>query len=142
MQKGKTITKSLGAVILAISIMGVLYGWVAYAATTADSPDSPIIDQDVGAVAQTVLTGSPVNTPPPQQMSGGIVPPLPPGIMDIAKQFMSQISEMVESVQNGATQTDFYGTGIEADKAMVARHFSRYCAGPEVSGSTVSGNCP
>ena len=129
MGKDKKRTGRLGAALLAVCIMGVLFGWAAYAATA----DSPAVDKDVENVAQKVLSGSPLTQPPP--------PPAPGasqslGILDTATEFMEQLSEGVLSLINNNTNSALYGAGIETSKAMVARHFDRYCAGKE------TGNCP
>jgi hypothetical protein len=136
----KGIQKSsgrLGTILLMLSIVGILYGWVVY----ATPPDSPIIDSDVNAVVGTVTTGSPLTAAPPT-LPGGATVPLAAGITDTAKEFISQLSEIVAALQNDNIQSDFYGTGIEAAKAMVTRHYTSYCAGPEGSGATSASNCP
>lgn len=135
MEKDKKVTGRFGAAVLAVCIMGILFGWAAYA------EDSPAVDKDVGDIAQKVLNGSPLTQPPaaPAQPSlpGGITPPtVPPGILPTATQFMEQLSEGVLSLINNNTNSALYGTGIEAPKAMVTRHFAAYCTGAE------TGNCP
>lgn len=124
--------RRLGTVLLAVCAISVLLGVAAYAGS---APDSPAIDQDVGHVKQTVVDGSPLTQAPPAPPIGP-QPPLPIGILDVATQFIEQVSENVLSLLNANTNSAFFGGGIEAAKAMVARHFDRYCAGAE------TGNCP
>ncbi|HQY23187.1 MAG TPA: hypothetical protein PK389_05505 [Gammaproteobacteria bacterium] len=130
METNKKRTGRFGAALLTVCIMGILFGWTAYA------EDSPAVDKDVGDVAQKVLTGSPLTEPPPAPPLGISAPPVPPGILDRATHFMEQLSEGVLLLINNNTNSALYGAGIEASKAMVAKHFDRYCAGLE------TGNCP
>lgn len=136
MGKGKKGIGRLGVVLLAVCTIGILFGWTVYA------QDSPAVDQDVGAVAQQALSGSPLTQPPPTPPVPGVTPaPLPLGILDTATQFMEQVSEGVLSLLNNNTNSDFYGgfsnpDAVDAAHAMVQRHFNAYCAGAE------TGNCP
>jgi hypothetical protein len=145
MEKGKKRTRHyLGGVLLTICTMSILLGWIAYPveSASADSSmsalgnapmDSPAIDKDVADVNKTAMSGSPFTQP----SSGGTLPALPgPGISEVATQFMQQVGESIQSLLNSNTKSGFYGTGIEAAKAMVTRHFGGYCAGSE------TGNCP
>jgi hypothetical protein len=135
MEKGEKRTGRLGAALFAVCIMGGLVGWVAYAETV----DSPAVDKDVEAIAQKVLSGSPLTQPPPAPPLGlGVPQPaLPLGILDKATNFMEQLSESALSFINNNTNSALYGKEeVETSKAMVARHFNGYCAGVE------TGNCP
>lgn len=132
MEKVKKGRRHLGTALLVACVVSVLLGWAAYA---GNAPDSPTVDQDVGDVNQKVLSGSPLTQPPPPP-SIGPEPPIPAGILDVATHFMEQMTEGLLSLVNTSTTDTFYGAGIEAAKAMVARHFDRYCAGAE------TGNCP
>ncbi len=131
-KKGK---RYLAVTVLTASVMSILFGWAAFATAGAPPPDSPAVDKNVGDVAQQVLSGSPLTQPPPASPTGPQAP-LPPGILETATQFIAQLSEGVLSLMNNSTNTALYGTGIEASKAMITRHFNGYCAGVE------TGNCP
>lgn len=125
MEKGKRTSGRLGIVLLAVSIMGILYGWVAYAAE-----DSPAIDKDVDTVINNTVNGSPL-TKPPAPLPGGVTPPAPP-FTEVATQFMQQLGEGIQSLVNSSTKSAFYGTGeTDAAKAMAYQHFKYYCAGAE-----------
>lgn len=125
MEKGKMTKKRLGIVLLAVSMMGILFGWV----VTAAPPDSPMVDTDVNNVANMALTGSAINQPPSSGSAG-------PGIADVTKQFMSQQAEQVLATQNSTLMSDLYGLGgLDPTKAIVARHFGGgYCALPFETG--------
>lgn len=127
MEKGKKTR--LGVVLLAVSMMGILFGWV----VTAAPPDSPMVDTDVNNVANMVMSGSAINQPPTTGAAG-------PGIADVTKQFLSQQSEQVLATQNSTVMSDLYGLGgLDPTKAIVARHFGGgYCATPFETGDCAS----
>lgn len=123
MEKGKRTSGRLGIVLLAVSIMCILYGWVAYAAE-----DSPAIDKDVDTVNDLATSGSPLTKPP---VSVGPPTP-PPAFTSFATQFMQQLGEGIQSLINSGTKSAFYGIGeTDAAKAMAYQHFKYYCAGAE-----------
>lgn len=130
MEKRKRISGHLGVVLFVVSVMGILYGWVAYAVDPVpELTDSPTIDKDVDTVNDVATSGSPLTKPPAPGL-GGLTQA--PAFTGFATQFMQQLGESIQSLINSSTKSAFYGVGeTDAAKAMAYQHFKYYCTGAE-----------
>lgn len=122
MQDIKQKKRPLGILAVGISIMSILYGWIAYADDEISSDTARIVDN---ITAGYLAAGKTIT------------------IDTFNQQLLNQVSTQINMQQNSEMNTELYGSSdIAPADAMLTRHFSSYCSPLTSIVPGIAGNCP